>query len=71
MARDAGLRLAQDRGELGHRELGLAEQGQDTQPRGLAGGLEGAVQGLERQVGGMGIMWAASPIWFGAPAFAE
>ena len=51
MARDARLRLAQDVGEFGDRQLRLGQQGQDAQPRGLAGGLEGAVESRERQVG--------------------
>ena len=51
MARDARLRLAQDVGEVGDGQLGLAEQRQDAQPRALAGGLESAVEGLESQVG--------------------
>ena len=51
MARDARLRLAQDLGEVGDRQLGLGQQRQDAQPRGLAGRLERGVEGIERQVG--------------------
>ena len=51
MARDARLRLPQDLGQVGHRQLGLAEQHQDAQARFLAGRLEGRVEGVEWQVG--------------------
>ncbi len=51
MARDARLRLAQDVGEVGDRELGLGEQRQDAQPRRLAGRLEGAVEAGKWQMG--------------------
>ena len=51
MPRDARLRLAQDVGEVGDRQLGLGQQRHDAQPRLLAGRLEGAVEGGERQLG--------------------
>ena len=54
MPRDAGLRLAQDLGEIRDGQLGLAEQRQDAQPRGLAGGLEDAVERVESHVGSGG-----------------
>ena len=47
MARDARLRLPQDLGEIGHRQLGLGQQHQDAQARFLAGRLERAVEGIE------------------------
>ena len=47
MPRDARLRLAQDLGEVGDREVGLGEQRQDAQARALAGGAQGGVQGVE------------------------
>ena len=40
MARQARLRLAQNFGEVGDRQLGLGEQRQDAQARGFACGLE-------------------------------
>ncbi len=49
MARDARLRLAQNLGEVGDRQFGFGQQREDAQPRRLAGGLEGGVQGGERQ----------------------
>ena len=51
VARDARLRLAQDLGEIGHGQFGLGQQRQDAQARFLAGRLERAVEGVERQVG--------------------
>ena len=54
MARDARLRLAQDVGEVGDRQLGLGQQRQDAQARRLAGGLERAVEVRERKVGRTG-----------------
>ena len=54
MARDARLRLAQDGGEVRYGQLRLRQQGEDAQARGLAGGLERAIEGLERQVGNGG-----------------
>ena len=57
MARDARLRLAQDVGEIGDRQLGLGEQRQDAQPRRLAGRLEGAVERHERQLGNLTGRW--------------
>ena len=54
MPRDARLRLAQDGGEIGDGQLRLRQQREDAQPRGLAGGLERAIEGLERQVGNGG-----------------
>ena len=54
MARDARLRLAQDLGEVGHGQLGLGQQHQHAQPRVLARGLEGCVEGVERKAGSLG-----------------
>ena len=59
MARDAGLRLAQDGGEIGDGQLRLGQQREDAQPRGLAGGLERAIERLEWQVGSGGHAWAS------------
>ena len=47
MARDARLRLAEDADEFADRQLGLAEQAEQAQPRHFAGGLEGGEQGVE------------------------
>ena len=49
MARDARLRLAEDLGEIGHRQLGLGQQHQHAQPRVLTRGLEGCVESVERK----------------------
>ena len=38
----------------GYGQLRLRQQGEDAQARGLAGGLERAIEGLERQVGNGG-----------------
>ena len=62
MARNPRLRLAQDGGEVRHRELGLGEQRENAQPGGLAGGLQRAVERLERQVGGSGHVVGRVPI---------
>src|SRR3989442_235943 len=51
MPRNARLRLAQNVGEVRDGELGLAQERQDAQARAFSGRLEGAVQGLEIQVG--------------------
>ena len=42
VARDARLRLAEDVGQIGHRQLALGEQRQDAQARLLGGGPQGA-----------------------------
>ena len=54
MARDARLRLAQDVGEVGHGQFGLAQQSQHAQARLLAGRLEGGVEGVEAKLGAAG-----------------
>ena len=51
MPRDARLRLAQDVGEIGDRQLGLGQQRDDAQARLFAGGLQGAVEVGKRQLG--------------------
>jgi hypothetical protein len=51
VARDARLRLAQNIGEVGNRQLGLGEQCENAQAGGFAGGLQGAVEGRKRQRG--------------------
>ena len=51
MARDARLRLAQDLGEVGDRQLGLGEQRQDAQPRVFARGLERLLSSLNGDTG--------------------
>ena len=45
MPRDARLRLPQNVGEVGDRQLGLGQQRDDAQARLFAGGLERAVEG--------------------------
>ena len=50
----AGLGLAQDLGQVGDRQLGLGQEHEDTQPRVLTRRLQGSVQGVERQVRGLG-----------------
>ena len=42
VARDARLRLAEDVGQIGHRQFALGEQRQDAQARLLGGGPQGA-----------------------------
>ena len=59
MARDARLRLPQDLGEVGHRQLGLGQQHQDAQARFLAGRLERGVEGVEL-AGGQNRSWEVS-----------
>ena len=54
MARDARLRLPQNLGQVGNRQLGLGQQHQHPQARILAGGLERGVQGIEWQMGRIG-----------------
>ncbi len=54
MPRQPRLRLAQDLGEVGDRQLGLGDQRQDAQPRGFAGRLEHGGQGWEGE-------WARCP----------
>ena len=49
MPRQPRLRLAQDFGEVGHRQFGLGQQRQDAQPRRLAGGFERGGQAGEAQ----------------------
>ena len=44
MARQAGLRLAQDLGEVGNRQLGLGDQRQDAQARGFPAALSMVVR---------------------------
>src|SRR5260370_42695613 len=51
MAGDARLRLAQNVGEIGDRQLGFGEQRQDAQAGRLAGSLQGTVERYERQLG--------------------
>ena len=48
MAGNARLGLTQDGGEIGNRQFGLRQQREDAQPRGLGGGLERLVDGVER-----------------------
>ena len=59
MARDARLRLAQDVGEVGDRQLALGQQGQDPQPRLLGGGPQDA-QASSSRVGAAGSSWPSS-----------
>src|SRR5436305_997727 len=47
MARDTGLRLAQDFGEVGDGEFGFGQQREDAQARALAGGAQHRVQGFK------------------------
>ena len=54
MPRNARLRLAQDIGKIGNGDLGLGQERENPQPRRLAGGLQGAVERLERKVGRVG-----------------
>ena len=54
MARNARLRLAQDRGEVGDGQFGFAQEREDAQPRGLGGGFKRPIECLERQVGRRG-----------------
>src|SRR5262249_7242983 len=62
MAGNAGLRLAQDGGEIRDGEFGLPQQREDAQPRGLGGGLERAVKRLKSEVGRRGHgVWAVVP----------
>ena len=50
MARDARLRLAQNVGQVGDGQFGLAEQRQNPEPRLFAGRLEGGVEGIEAEL---------------------
>ena len=50
MARNAGLRLPQNRCELGDRELRLGKKRKDAQPRSLPRGLQCRIQGLKSQL---------------------
>jgi len=52
MPRDAGLRLAQDLGQVGDRQFGLRQQHQNAQPRVLTRRFQGGVEGIERQTAG-------------------
>jgi hypothetical protein len=52
MARDPRLRLPQDVGEIGDRQLSLGQQRDDTQARLFAGGFERAVEVGKRQLDG-------------------
>ena len=54
MARNPRLRLAQDRGEVGDRQVGFAQERENAQPRGLGGGFKRRIERLERQVGRCG-----------------
>jgi hypothetical protein len=49
MARDAGLRLAQDLGEIRHRQFGLRQQRKDPQARGLSRSPQRRVNKIEWQ----------------------
>ena len=51
MARDAWLRLPENRDQFAHRQFGLAKQAQQPQPRDLARGFERVEQGVETQAG--------------------
>ena len=51
MPRQAGLRLAQNLGEVGDRQFGLGDQRQNAQPRRFARRLERAGQGRKAQLG--------------------
>jgi len=51
MARDTRLGLPEDVGEVGDRQLGLADERKDAQARLLARGFEGRVEGVKWQVG--------------------
>ena len=53
MARQARLRLAQDLGEVGNRQLGLGDQRQDAQARGFPRCLEHGGQGWKGE--GLGV----------------
>ena len=50
MARNPRLRLPQNVGEVRHRQLGLGQERQNTQPRRLARSLERPVERGERQL---------------------
>ena len=50
MARDARLRLAENRDEFADRQFGLGEQSEKAQPRGFAGGGQGGEDDVERRV---------------------
>ena len=50
VARDARLRLAQNVGEVGDGQFGLGQQRQNAQPRVLAGGFQGRVEGVEAEL---------------------
>src|SRR5688572_32672403 len=52
MPRDPRLRLPQDVGEIGDRQLSLGQQRDDTQARLFAGGFERTVEIGERQLDG-------------------
>ncbi len=47
VARDARLRLAEDGGEVLHRQLGLGQQRQDAQARALARGFQRGKDGID------------------------
>ena len=49
MARDARLRLAEDRDEFADRQFGLAKQVEQAQPRDLARRLEPGQQAVDTQ----------------------
>jgi len=54
MARNPRLGLAQNGGEIGDRQFGLAEKRQNAQPCPLGGGFERTIERLERQMGRLG-----------------
>src|SRR6185312_10323790 len=66
MARNARLRLAQDVGEVGYGEFGFRQQGDEPQPRVLAGRLERRVEGIETELVGAGHPIQPAPFWAGS-----
>ena len=61
MARDAGLRLAENCHELADREFGFGEKGEQAQTGGFACRRRGNENGVERDVGGHGIPASVRP----------
>ena len=55
MARNARLRLAEDRHDLAHRQLGFGEQGEEAQARFLPGRVQRGERGIEARVSGASI----------------
>jgi hypothetical protein len=55
MARDAWLRLAENRHELADREFSVGEKGEQAQTGGFAGRRRGSEYGVESDVAGHGV----------------